>query len=352
MSTLNQLAEALGKISDRSPGLERESCINQRHLRAGQCDSCAAACPVDAITLTPVPQIDSTACLACGACVAACPSEALQGRRTVVETWRAARQTAVNHAGAAFVCQAVSGEQFAAARVPCMSALPAEVYIALAAAGVQRAVVYTADCTACPLAASLAQAERALADAEAVLNVLDLSVQVTAKVGRPPLAETRATGVSRRDFLSAFLKRPPEKPDMGDDVDHFLTAGIKPRRALLLEALNRVPIPEAAQMAASPNHWGLLEASQDCIGCPMCAELCPTGALTLTEHEGDASVQLRFNPAGCTACGLCVRACFKHALSWQDSLPLKALAADQDMLLWEGRAPADPLKSLPPRRRP
>jgi formate hydrogenlyase subunit 6/NADH:ubiquinone oxidoreductase subunit I len=50
-----------------------------------------------------------------------------------------------------------------------------------------------------------------------------------------------------------------------------------------------------------------------CIGCSMCADLCPTGALEAKEEAGMLCITC--NATDCVACNLCVDACYKHAIS-------------------------------------
>jgi formate hydrogenlyase subunit 6/NADH:ubiquinone oxidoreductase subunit I len=76
----------------------------------------------------------------------------------------------------------------------------------------------------------------------------------------------------------------------------------------------------------------------------MCAQFCPTQALAATEDEA-GTVTLWFDAARCTACGLCVRACFKHALALTPSVPLAAVANSDYVVLWQGQPPVNPLKS-------
>lgn len=342
---LNEVVGTLARISDGTPTLCAARCVNQRHAHAGQCSACAAACPASAIALTPVPAIDSSACLACGACSAACPSDALEGVRSLVEMWRKARETLDAVGAVALVCRAVGKGSFAAARIPCACALPPEFYVALAMADVEQVVIHTAVCNACPAGPALAQAQRAVEDAQRLLAHVGRAVAIAWTTDAPPLQPAKQAGITRRGLFSAVLNPAALRDQPAQDyIDDLTAAGIGPRRALLLDALNRDEISAAAPPTYE-GHWGSVTADQTaCIGCQMCAQFCPTEALATTEDAAGA-VTLWLDTARCTACGLCVRACFRHALAFEESVRLAALAVSEYRPIWRGRPPANPLRS-------
>lgn len=347
MVKFNQVAETLIRFSDRSPVLNGALCINQRHVHAGRCTACAEVCPLDAITLTPIPAIDPARCLACGACTAACPNDALGDPDLMLSAWRTARRAAEETGHAAFVCRATGigprRDQYAAAPVPCVSAVPAESYLALAAVGVEQVDLFTADCSECPLNASLIQAQKAIDTAAAALEPLGRVIKVVQQVGLPPQREAGQVGMSRRALFTSLVNRQPETHE-GDSLDMMREAGVGPRRALLLEALSRISVPEDAVWAAQEQHWTDLQIANTCVSCEMCAPLCPTEALASTVQD-DGTVNLWFNAARCTACGLCVRACFKHSISFTETVAPAALVSGEYVSIWQGKPPDNPLKS-------
>lgn len=52
---------------------------------------------------------------------------------------------------------------------------------------------------------------------------------------------------------------------------------------------------------------------EKCVGCGICREVCPAGAITVDEY---ARVETHL----CTGCGLCVQECPKQALSLKQAL--------------------------------
>jgi energy-converting hydrogenase A subunit P len=325
---LIQLADTLRELGDLSPALDRARCLNVRHQRAGQCVACQEA--------------DANRCLGCNACAAACPTSALQGRSSPLDIWR--RAVAAARGGAvSLVCRALRAGQTEAVPISCVSALPAESFIALRLAGVTRLTLFTADCYACPLNASLEQAKQTIRAMQTFLAKLGLQLDLEQEIGSPPATEVKPSGVSRRQFLRGFMPNPdgPSLP-REDRLDDLLAAGYGWRRALLLEGLRRLPEFPALSLPAQSGYWAGLNVNSDCIGCGMCAQFCPADALSLVEGD-DGQVTLQFDTSRCTACGLCQRTCFKHAIADDAPIDLRALLSSEPVTLWQGVPPSNAL---------
>lgn len=69
-----------------------------------------------------------------------------------------------------------------------------------------------------------------------------------------------------------------------------------------------------------------IEADENCNGCGACARLCPFAALTL--DGGPTEVQLRWTPALCSLCDLCIDACVRKALHRVPCLDAGRIAAE------------------------
>ncbi|MBZ0290911.1 MAG: 4Fe-4S binding protein [Anaerolineae bacterium] len=332
MPSLSEVADALAQFGDLTPKINADLCLNQRHRYAGQCTACADVCPLAAITLDVTPQIDPGVCQACGACAAACPVGALYSRQSPLEIVREARKTA--HNGTIhFACKAAGSERIAATRIPCCGALAPELYIALAAAGIHDIQLYTADCATCALHDCLALSQHFLETAQCLLAQLNLTIHVTYRLDSPPPAESPRSAVSRRRFLTTFFQSSSAAEDVLDDLT---AAGLPWRRVLLIDALMRVTLPADATASTETGLWGSLRVSETCIGCEMCAQFCPTGALAITTDAQD-EVTVWFNAARCTACGLCTRVCFKHSIHFGSHVALPALVEGTFEALWQGQ---------------
>ncbi len=338
---LIQIADALRDLGDFSPTLDSTHCLNAIHQHAGKCTTCRDACPFEAVHLQPAPEFDSGRCLGCDACVAACPTSALQGRFEPLEVWRkivAGAQDGV----ATMTCRA-TGSKGATAQVPCASAVPAEFYIGLSAAGIRKLTFYTANCEACSLYPTLNQAQDALNVMRTFLAHLGLQLELNQEFGKPPEAEDKPAGLSRRQFLRGLAGRAAAPAlTRTDHLDDFVAGGYGWRHALLMDALVRQQDIPDINLPSQAGYWGGLEVSSKCVGCAMCVQFCPTDALFI-EPGDDGQVALWLDTARCTACDLCQRVCFKKAITPSEEINLQTIASGQPVLLWQGVPPVNPL---------
>lgn len=342
-STLDILVNALKDISNHTPAFDGSRCINLRHSQAGQCTICADICPMAAVTLDPAPQFDPGVCLGCDACTAACPTSALRGRLSPLEILHDACQSA-QQGRVTLACQAVSTRDDAATRITCISALTVEFYVGLALSSIDHITIYSADCADCPLQFTLSQIPDAITGAEQVLSCLGLSLDVKQQVGRPPVNTAPSAGVSRREFFTRLVKK-----QISSDIEklQMWADAVGWRHALVLANLfqNHAAI-EGVALPVQAGQWGAVTLDARCIGCQMCASFCPTGALATTVEESDGTVTISFCAARCTACGLCKKVCFKHAVAINNTVDLIAIAACKYVSLWNGTPALNPLSNM------
>jgi ferredoxin len=76
---------------------------------------------------------------------------------------------------------------------------------------------------------------------------------------------------------------------------------------VLLQLAQDSPAPEGLFLAHPHSPFGVIEVTDGCTGCGVCAAACPTGALALERRDGD--LFLTFDGALCTACGQCLPRC-------------------------------------------
>ncbi len=188
----------------------------------------------------------------------------------------------------------------------CVRALPLSGYLELAIAGATSVHLVPGPCCA-------GQAEpEAVTDARELVGRHGLATELSAqppaqpRFGRShPVVAATALPLPRRAVLAPWLLT-------------RLPARARDERDRLLDAFRALgePVPAApaapAELASAPPD-ALLLAASGCTACGVCVKACPPRALSL-EPVGSGQA-LREDVALCTACGDCLRLCPQDALS-------------------------------------
>ena len=136
--------------------------------------------------------------------------------------------------------------------------------------------------------------------------------------------------LSRRDFfrnLGGEARQTAARllPEFGNDRPAGPWAhGNSAKRALLLELIREFPQHTATRLERKGLPVAEIEIGPGCVGCPVCATLCPTGALERVETPD--GVDIHFRPAICTGCQICQEACLFQAISLSPTVDLQELA--------------------------
>ena len=319
MDRLSLLDTTLRAFDASLPGVVSSRCVVTRY-RGSACHRCVDVCPVDAIGLAPL-AVDADLCIACGACAVACFTGALdypQPRALVHQGLAQGEGGQVEIACSQAERSEAKGS--AAVVVACLAGLSGADLIAAAAAGHDRLVLTSGECSSCPAGPALA---RAWPDIEAISSWLGAAGMpscveraTTASSGAP--MHPPAASVSRRDLFGLLVGRgrvvaaaalASPKPTI--DELHAVTPPPAVQRRLLadLESLrSRVtashPLPGTGPLAG-------VDIGEACDGCGLCTRFCPHGALTAAEGRVDFDARL------CTGCGLCAESCSREAIDIQ-----------------------------------
>lgn len=293
-------------------------CINLRG-RIEACDLCVRTCHAKAITLTlDEVAIDPQLCVGCGACVPACPGGALSHDRFDPE---ALVQTAVHDGVARLACApagAASGHV-----LPCHRMLDARLMAALYAAGAARIEVAGLEhCAGCPNGDARPALKLAQRTLEKWFGAAGPQV-IAADAPRTKAEPEAKRALERRHLLrgafGALAAEPAPEPDLEDfmpsfddpryfdDVEAALARPVAYQN-LLAEVRAELPFREGGPSGATGR-----QISENCSGCMVCSDLCPTGALEgLVKRTGR---EVSFEPALCTNCTLCIKVCPMTAIS-------------------------------------
>ncbi|WP_457596082.1 4Fe-4S binding protein [Hydrogenimonas sp.] len=319
-------------------------CLRSEYAK-NDCRLCIDLCPEEAMVfdrkrLT----LDAERCTGCTACMGVCPTEAFASERFDPER---------------FVVRFSEGENpniSCEASPPCLAALSAEHFIAIALRKEGPVACDLTRCETCELNRDgkvLQAIEAAMEEANAFLSLLGNE----RRIGREPLpwereeastedAEEERAEVdeSRRALfrrLAAPVAAPEAQPAQEEaqevDVDFSdLTVGEEERqplkRILLKKSLKKVAgtFPEATTARAAFSFVsGKKIDAMACTNCQECAMFCPTGALSILQDNTGIIFQL----GKCIACGICNDVCQPRAITDDDAFDLVSFAFDRMSLL-------------------
>ncbi len=306
LNALNRYAEHVS----RSPvTVQAGVCVLARH-RDASCDRCVTACPTDALSFTDsgVALADDQ-CVQCGACAHICPTGAIHTREdghNLVQ--RVVQHGAPQHVEVACPYHPQLDAQadpearlFIAPR--CLIGLSTWAYTELANAGVRHVTLRTDACAACPIGAAVEQIRATAAQGNALLATpptltITTIAEVPTGASPPVIVDSTKAAMSRRGLFQMFTgdvrSEAPPPPTLE------LPATLPPERKRLLNAL--------AQRPGDVPAWApTLTVEGPCTACEVCANICPTDALTVPKERN--TFRLDLHTQHCTACDLCTVAC-------------------------------------------
>ncbi|MCB0112556.1 MAG: 4Fe-4S binding protein [Caldilineaceae bacterium] len=343
-------------------------CLNRRHKDAG-CTLCAAACPTGAIALTSAyPQLDDSLCVRCGACLHTCPTDVYTQHKPVEITLKQTIEQTPAQAQA-IVCPLHPSPQSTALPVErvvrharCLAALSPVQLLELSRNGQSALWLDDAPCGDCPISA----AQRVLASSVSAANQWLSALGQAASIGlystafdnllseavTRPLVDGMAPQFSRRGFFGA-IRRNVENRLHESMLESPAVAAVRSTRMA-----DRLPqrVPESRirllhqLRSADAGHRSLEEDialsddlplavvevdAEECSACGLCAQFCPTGALSLIQEE--EAFHLNFQPSICLDCGICAVVCPEDAIAFGEYLPIASLLRDEVYALASGK---------------
>jgi len=311
---LDSFLKVMGDYGNPTPRFTGPRCLVER-MAVGGCDRCQEACPHEAITIERTVQVIEANCTSCGLCVQACPTGALEFDTLSLLNAVHEQTGTQEHTEAVLVCSQ-AGES--GKTITCLARVTPSVVVAAGGWDWPLTLVH-GDCASCPVgSADVPDAlSRVITEAERLREATGRPARVTVRQARQD--GTRGESVSRRRVFGALFRGArkvaadlvPDNPlpfvDWSVPQERTPTDWLWRRRAL-----KPTPAPEANV------YWPAPTVNENCISCPVCANVCPTEAIT-RDVQFDGSVTLHLDLAACTGCGACASSCPPEAITLSDN---------------------------------
>lgn len=258
-----------------APMIDESLCV-----AAAGCKVCVTECPVGALSSSGgAMAYDVNTCVACGVCVTTCPTGAIRNPSVDPSALEAEIETAVTHSpdpiGIRYRCRdsTVPGEAgWYQVEVPCTGMLTVGWLLAPLVLGATRIDATSCGAGGCGLGND-ERLETTMTDARRALETLSTNVaEIAERSNAPSGAGWFAHGSTSR-VLAAIA-----------------------------------PTQTGLSMTFDVADVGMVSIdSSTCTACEMCAQVCPTDALS--SNIDGIGVHISFDPQVCVACGQCVATC-------------------------------------------
>ena len=315
------------------------SCLHSLNKLAS-CEACFAVCPTAAIQPGKPPAFNAQACVACRACLQACPVGAFSGedqaKHLLGSVARAVEKHKVNQID--LLCHRHTApaqgpvDSQLGLRVPgCLAQLGVGAYLGLAVLGIEKVTVRLDDCAQCAWGMLKPQIIEQVGQAVALLNTWEKSAEIglLEVLDAQNLRERPGWNADSPPLSRAELLRPATllnqakyeqliSPDPLAVRRHHLSLD-RYRQTIAVNHLLAEEQPAGAHLTA-PVNYVQARVNDACIGCNICSQACPTGAIRRTVLD-ENEFRLGFSPLICVSCGVCAALCPEDALTLESSAP-------------------------------
>ncbi len=278
-----------------APRLDGPKCLNFH--RPGRCQRCVYSCPTGAILSGKQISIAENKCSGCGVCAAACPTNCLELPGV---DWPAIYASAQSCQMTRLGCRK-SSDPLTNTIVPCVGAIPAELFAALSFTSNSFLIIDLAPCFKCEHKGALLQLRRSLRRAEKYTGT-----KIRVKGLFPKLTQHKDLNLINDESI-ATLKRYCKELS-ASMLNNYLHGHLDSKPSLKFNSSNRLLLKSIlknnAQAAIYLTSW---QVSAKCTGCGLCQGNCPHNAWDMIYDSGSAN--LVHYPWRCSGCNLCAKIC-------------------------------------------
>ena len=338
-------------VSASKPTVYHERC--SRVLFSGAtCDKCLAGCPTRSIHAAyPSLTIDDT-CSGCGFCVALCPNEVFTFQRNDLGSADENGNPDRLYCSGLLPAGPMSASSLPPSIIPCLGSISTSFMLERTLRTEKPFEVVTGLCRDCSLKAGEGSYRMREEEIKSLFDYLGVGfppVRISAgSAGERELAaqqyeafqisqDERKT-LSRRDFFKRLRDSAvPHKPRVGNNEigaggNGPGSRGPTTAARLRVELFQKYGRGLAGETRAIP---GFVEVKTDeaCTGCGACANLCPTGALTIDDNL--ESARLLWISVHCSQCNLCLDVCARKALHREPCFDAGRIAGETTTMIKE-----------------
>lgn len=317
-------------------------------FRQSECQVCVDICPTDAISLPFGPEL-SDACINCGLCQIACPTETFEGLQNtdqmLQEVLRDQADTIINDHKLYVHCHQAEVDDAQSISMNCLGNMTENALMAMVGANVQMLMASTGKCSDCQMCQGIDLFKQAAATYTKISKIFsqpEISIQLREK----QKTSRASSAVSRREFFRSIgsgvvkqaakivVNKEQKIRALLQEDDEPLLKRPSPRRERLKTLLAKLSLPESGNetfdmSASTPLPWKkMLVDEANCVGCGVCVNVCPTGALVKDVNELELTRTITHSL--CTNCGVCSEACPQDVIRFEQAYSVGDIVSNNE----------------------